>query len=72
MFFVLNKKKISSYLISVGTVIMLFSMPLIANNNINNTIETSANAIIENKETEGKDNINGINCIENAEDIDSN
>lgn len=40
MFIVFNKAKINSYLISLGTVIVLFVMAFIITNN--DTIETSA------------------------------
>lgn len=74
MFLVFNKKKINSYLISLGTVIMLFSISLIATKNIDNIVKTSTNAIevpICKVETEGKEVAISINCIENAENIDS-
>ncbi len=74
MFFVFNRKKINSYLISLGTVIMLFSVSLMVNNNINKTVETSTNILdfpICKIETERKEVAISINCIENAENIDS-
>lgn len=74
MFFVFNKKKINSYLISLGTVIMLFSVSLMVNNNINKVVETSTNTIevpICKVETERKEVAISINCVENAENIDS-
>lgn len=40
MFIVFNKAKINSYLISIGTVIMLFSMTFMLNKNMD-TVETS-------------------------------
>ena len=45
MFFVFNKRKINSYLISIGTVIMLLAVSMFVNNKMNSTIETSAEAI---------------------------
>lgn len=74
MFFVFNRKKINSYLISLGTVIMLFSVSLIANNNINKTVQTSTNVVeipINKVETETKQIAISINCVENADNIDS-
>lgn len=74
MFFVFNKKKINSYLISLGTVIMLFSVSLLASNNMDKVVETSTNTIevpICKVETERKEIAISINCIENAENIDS-
>lgn len=74
MFFVFNKKKINSYLISLGTVAILFGISLIATNNINNTIETSTtieNLPITKIQTERKTVAISINCSENAENIDS-
>ena len=49
MFLVFNKSKIMSYLISVGTVAVLFVMAFYITNNKEETIQTSANNIIENK-----------------------
>lgn len=75
MFFVFNKRKINSYLISIGTVIMLLAVSMFVNNKMNSTIETSAEAIsshpIYKVETEIKKVAISINCSENAENIES-
>lgn len=75
MFFVFNKRKINSYLISIGTVIILFAVSIFATKGINNTIETSAINInkqpIYKIETERKKVAISINCSESAENIDS-
>ena len=41
MFIVFNRAKINSYLISIGTVMILFSMPFMINKNMD-IVETSA------------------------------
>ena len=75
MFFVFNKRKINSYLISIGTVIMLLAVSMFVNNKMNSKIETSAEAIsshpIYKVETEIKKVAISINCSENAENIES-
>ena len=47
MFFVFNKSKIYSYLVSLGTVALLLVMGFYITNNKENTIQTSANSISE-------------------------
>ena len=73
MFFVFNKRKINSYLISIGTVIVLFTISMIANNGIDNVIATSAKSVKSNLiykvETQRKKVAISINCSENAENI---
>lgn len=74
MFLVFNKKKINSYLISLGTVAILFGISIMATNNITNTIETSGQITefpINKVETERKAVAISINCSENVENIDS-
>ena len=44
MFFVLNKKKINSYLLSLGMVEILFTVSVISANNLK-TVDTSTNII---------------------------
>lgn len=44
MFFVLNKKKINSYLLSLGMVAILFNVSVISANNLK-TVDTSTNII---------------------------
>lgn len=46
MFFVFNKRKINSYLISIGTVITLLVVSMFTNKGIENTVETSATNIV--------------------------
>ena len=73
MFFVFNKRKIQSYLISLGMVIMLFGASIFVSNN-NNTLLTSsmiANSPINKVETERKEVALSINCIENVDNISS-
>lgn len=75
MFFVFNRRKINSYLISIGTVIVLFAVSLFTTKGTNNAIETSASNINQNPiykvETERKKVAISINCSENVENIDS-
>ena len=74
MLFVFNKKKINSYLISLGTVIILFTVSIISTNKINNTIQTSAKNTempISKVKTERKEVAISINCSQNVENIDS-
>lgn len=44
MFFVLNKKKINSYFLSLGMVAILFTVSVISANNLK-TVDTSTNII---------------------------
>ena len=44
MFFVLNKKKINSYLLSLGMEAILFTVSVISANNLK-TVDTSANIL---------------------------
>ena len=74
MFFVLNKEKIKTYLISVGTVVaVLITSIAIKNKNLNNVVQTS-NTIL--KMPIYKVNISekklalSINCTENMDNID--
>jgi hypothetical protein len=66
MFFVINRKKIGSYLVSLGTVLMLFVASISITNN-NKTLATSGNIV----NMQEKNVTIGINCIENVENIDS-
>ena len=52
MFFVINRKKIGSYLVSLGTVLMLFVASISITNN-NKTLATSGN-IVNMQEKNGK------------------
>ena len=72
MFIVFNREKINSYLISVGTVIILFVMAFIITQG--ETVQTSASTKelpIYNVETEEKQLAFTMNCAWNADDIDS-
>lgn len=73
MFLVFDRKKISSYLISLGTVVILFAASFFVTNNVGNTVETSTK-IEENQknsiETENKEVASSINSDENVENID--
>ncbi len=54
MFFVFNKRKINSYLISLGMVAILFTVSAITTNNLK-TVDTSTNIVqnlISNETTE--------------------
>lgn len=73
MFFVFNKRKIQSYLISLGMVIMLFGASIFVSNN-NNTLLTSSMIVsypINKVESERKEVALSINCIENVDNISS-
>lgn len=72
MFIVFNKEKINSYLISLSTVLILFSMAFMLTNN--KTVETAAEAKelpIYNVATNEKKVAFTMNCAWNADDIDS-
>lgn len=78
MFFVFNKRKINSYLISLGTVAILSFISFMSiSKNPENTIQTQAsvqNEIFEpifKSETTTKQIALSINCSENAENIES-
>ncbi len=49
MFVVFNKEKIYSYLVSLGTVVILFVMAIAITNRNQEILETSTNAIMTNK-----------------------
>lgn len=76
MFFVFDRKKISSYLISLGMVVILFTASLMVTNNSNNTLETSTR--IEQNQKNNIENANkevaasSINSNENVENINNN
>lgn len=73
MFLVFNKSKINSYIILLGTVLILFSMGFMLNTNVD-IIETSASIKelpIYNVATEDKKIAITMNCAWNADDIDS-
>ena len=58
MFFVFNKSKIYSYLVSVGTVVILFVMAFYITNTREDSMQTSSNS-----------NENFINILENNNDV---
>ena len=60
MFFVLSRKKLCSYFIAIGTVAILLSVSKYSERE--KTIETATNLQTQNE-------INGINYIENEENI---
>ena len=60
MLVIFNKEKIYSYLISLGTVMILFVMAIAITNKNEKIIETSTNSIIAN------------NILQNEYNIDSN
>jgi len=75
MFFVFNKQKIYTYLVSVVTVILLFCVASNLNGNVN-TVQTSSNVNqkflpIYNVQTEEKKVAFTMNCAWNADDIDT-
>ncbi len=57
MFVVFNKGKICSYLVSLGTVMVLFVMAIAITNRNEKLIETSTNLIIENNIAKNEYNI---------------
>lgn len=66
MFFVLNRKKLCSYFIALGTVAILLSVS--SYNKNEQIVETRANLHNKNIITSNVENeINGINCEENEE-----
>ena len=57
MFYVINKSKIYSYIIALSTVVILFVIAGKINNNstsLNNTIETSANVMMNSNSVNNK------------------
>lgn len=76
MFFVLNKQKIYTYLVSIVTVVLLFCVAGGFNNtNAGNTLETASTTQkllpIYQVQTEEKKVAFTMNCAWNADDIDS-
>lgn len=73
MFFVINKEKLSSYIVLITTVLVLFVMASKVTPKVN-TIETSADVQkklpIYNVETNENKIAYTINCAWNADDID--
>lgn len=76
MFFVLNKQRIYTYLVSIVTVVLLFCVASSLNNNsTGNTVQTASTAQkllpIYNVQTEENKVAFTMNCAWNADDIDS-
>ena len=76
MFFVFNKQKIYTYLVSIITVILLFCIATTITTNEENSIATSSTPSgkllpIYNVETNEKKVAFTMNCAWNADDIDS-
>lgn len=75
MFFVFNKQKIYTYLVSIVTVILLFCVASSLKTSTNNTIPTSSNISkllpIYNVKTQENKVAFTMNCAWNADDIDS-
>ncbi len=75
MFFVFNKQKIYTYVVSIITVVVLFCVANNINNKSQDTIQTSTNVQkslpIYNVQTEEKKVAFTMNCAWNADDIDS-
>ncbi len=75
MFFVFNKQKIYTYLVSIVTVILLFCVASSLKTSTNNTVPTSSNTSkllpIYNVETQENKVAFTMNCAWNADDIDS-
>ena len=66
MFVVFNKGKICSYLVSLGTVMVLFVMAIAITNRNEKLIETSTNLIIENNIAKNEYNIDRLQkCYKN-------
>ena len=72
MFIVFNKDKICSYLISLGTVVILFVMAfMITSNDVVQTAASTRELPIYNVATKEKKIAFTMNCAWNADDIDS-
>ena len=66
MFFVLSRKKLSSYLVALGTIAILLSVSKY--NKDDKVVETGANVQVNNEVVSNIQNeINGINCEKNEE-----
>ena len=74
MLVIYNKEKIYSYLISLGTVMILFVMAIAITNRNEKLIETSTNSIIANniQKNEYNIDINFTNTSENPYENDTN
>ena len=74
MLVVFNKEKIYSYLISLGTVMILFIMAIAITNRNEKIIETSTNSIIANNIEKNEYNIDSksLNLSENPNENSTN
>lgn len=72
MFLVFDKEKICSYLVSLGTVAILFVMAIAITNRNEELIQSSANAIITNNLEKNEYNINSKQIESNENIIESN
>ncbi len=74
MLVVFNKEKIYSYLISLGTVMILFIMAIAITNRNEKIIETSTNSIIANNFEKNEYNIDSksLNLSENPNENSTN
>lgn len=74
MFLVFNKEKICSYLVSLGTVAILFVMAIAITNRNEELLETSTNSIIANNIMQNEYNIDSkhIEARDNLIDDSSN
>ncbi len=74
MLVVFNKEKIYSYLISLGTVMILFIMAIAITNRNEKIIETSTNSIIANNIEKNEYNIDSklLNYSENPNENNTN
>ena len=75
MFFVVNKEKLKSYLVSVSTVAILLVVSVVLQKNVTNgTMQTGASVVkmpINKVETKEKEIAISINCIENMDNINN-
>ena len=62
---VINKEKIYAYVLSICTIITLFFMSTMINQNLDESEETSSN-IVQNTITENQINKNEVNNVNNA------
>ena len=61
MFIVFNKQKIYSYLVALGTIVILFVIAFAATNHSDDIIQTSSNIEIQNSQTNSIENNQYLN-----------
>ena len=75
MFFVLNKEKMKSYLISLSTVVILLMLSVMLQNNISNKVINTSGTLTKTPicsvETTEKEVALSINCVENMNNLDN-